>query len=289
MKVGFIGLGHMGMPMARNLKEAGVALVVYNRTPEKARALEVPVAENPAALARQVEVLITMLSDDTALRQVLFQEGVLEALKPGAIHLSMSTVSVAVAQELTRKHQEAGHTFISAPVFGRPEAAANKALLVVAAGPKEQVEAVQPLFQSLGRAHHHVGEEPWQANLFKIAGNFWISSMIETMGESFALLRKAKTDHHHFFTIMMNLFQSPIYESYGKRMLEEKKQAVGFPLIHGLKDVQLVMEAARDFFVPMPFASVLKDNCTSAVNHGKENIDWSSALVRQIAENAGIS
>lgn len=288
MKVGFIGLGNMGSAMATNLKQASVDLHVYNRTREKAEKLGVPVAASAAALAAQVDVLITMLSNDQALKETMEGDtGALAGLKPGALHISMSTVSLSIVRELTHQHQEAGQAFLSAPVFGRPDAAANAKLVVVVGGSKSKAESVQSLFQHLGRAWHHVGEEPWKANLFKVAGNFWISSMIETIGESTTLVKKAGGNQEQFFEILTSLFQSPIYESYGRNILTENFEPAGFALKHGLKDVQLVADAARQFTVPMSFVSALRDNYTQAVNQGKADIDW-SGLSKQIAENAGL-
>lgn len=288
MKVGFIGLGTMGSKMAANLKNAGIDLQVYNRTREKAEALGVPVADSPTDLAGKVDVLITMLSNDQALRHVMLgDEGALSGLKSGALHISMSTVSIDIAKELAAKHQQADQHFLSSPVFGRPDAAEKAGLVILAAGPKEKAESVQVLYQHMGKAWHYVGEEPWKANLFKVSGNFWISSVIETMGESFALLKKAGANHEKFFEIMTSVFQSPLYENYGKNILSENFEPAGFALKHGLKDVQLVADAARTFSVPMYFVSVLRDNYTLAANQGKADIDWSS-LAKQFAENSGV-
>ena len=274
--------------MAATLQQADIDLQVYNRTRKKAENLGVPVADSPAELASRVDVLITMLSNDQALRETMEGDaGALSGLPPGALHISMSTVSLNIVQELTHRHQQAGQAFLSAPVFGRPDAAANAQLVVVVAGDRSKAESVQDLFKHLGKAWHYVGEEPWKANLFKVAGNFWISSMIETIGESTALLRKAGGNHEQFFKILTSLFQSPIYEGYGKNILAENFEPAGFALRHGLKDVQLVADAARQFTVPMSFVSALRDNYTQAVNQGKADIDW-SGLSKQIAENAGL-
>ena len=288
MKVGFIGLGRMGSKMAANLIEAGIDLQVYNRTREKADLLGAPLADSPAALASNVDVLITMLSDDQALHDTMLgTDGAIAGLKPNALHISMSTVSIEIIKALTEKHRHAGQHFLSSPVFGRPDAAETAGLVIVVAGSQEQAKAVRHLYQHMGKAWHYVGEEPWKANLFKIAGNFWISSMIETIGESTTLLKKAGANHEQFFEILTGIFQSPIYENYGKNILHEKYEPAGFALKYGLKDTQLIADAARTFLVPMPFVSALRDNYTLAVNRGKADIDW-SGLARQIGENGGM-
>jgi 3-hydroxyisobutyrate dehydrogenase-like beta-hydroxyacid dehydrogenase len=191
MRVGFIGLGNMGGGMAANLLNAGHALTVYNRTPAKADALVVEgatLAKTPSAAARG-DVVITMLADDAAVEHVGFgAEGVLRSLKPGSIHVSMSTISVALAERLANAHQAAGQQFMTAPVFGRPEAAATGKLFIVAAGEPKTVQACLPLFEILGQHTFVIADEPPKANLVKLSGNFLIAAVIETLGEAFALV-----------------------------------------------------------------------------------------------------
>jgi 3-hydroxyisobutyrate dehydrogenase-like beta-hydroxyacid dehydrogenase len=291
MRIGFIGLGNMGAAIARNLVEAGHQMTVYNRSREKAEpfaALGVQIADSPAQLCHGNEAVVTMLSDDAAVEQVVFgDDGLASALATGAAHISHSTISVSLARRLQREHAVRNQGYISSPVFGRPEAAANKQLIVVPAGPAELVERFRPLFNAIGRKTYEVGSEPWQANAIKLCGNFMIVSMLETFAEAFATMRKAGVDPHTFLAVMEDLFGSPVYKNYGRIMADEKFDPAGFALKLGAKDVRLVLEAAQEFSAPMPLASLIRDHFVDAIAHGQQDLDWSS-LSRVLARNAGL-
>src|SRR5581483_550469 len=186
MKVGFIGLGNMGAPMAANLLKAGHELTVYNRSAKKAQ----PLVDQGARLvatpadASKGDVVFTMLADDSALESLVFGEaGILGGLGNGAIHISSSTISVALSEKLTAEHAKRNQRFISAPVFGRPEAAANARLFVTVAGPTDAVQSCMPLFEAIGQKTFHFGDRPSNANLVKLSGNFLIASTIEILSE----------------------------------------------------------------------------------------------------------
>jgi 3-hydroxyisobutyrate dehydrogenase-like beta-hydroxyacid dehydrogenase len=290
MKAGFIGLGSMGLPMARNLLKAGHEVTVYNRTLERAESLR---AEG-ANIARQAgdacrsDVLITMLADDPAMRAVVFGGQLIPELAAGAVHVSMSTISVALAQELAQAHTEAGSQFISAPVFGRPEAAEAAKLAIVAAGPARAIAKCQPLFDAMGNRTFVVGEEPSKANTVKLAGNFLILSVIESLGEAYALLRKSGVAPEQFLEIMTStLFAAPVYKTYGNLIAKEQFLPAGFKLPLGLKDVSLLLAAAADARAPMPVASLVRDHILAAIARNGEDLDWSS-FSRISAENAGL-
>jgi 3-hydroxyisobutyrate dehydrogenase-like beta-hydroxyacid dehydrogenase len=290
MKAGFIGLGNMGLPMARNLLKAGHEVTVYNRTRERAESLRTEGATiaDQAADACGSDVLITMLADDQAMRAVVVGEQLIPKLAAGAVHVSMSTISVALAQELTRAHAQAGNRFISAPVFGRPEAAEAAKLAVVAAGPAKMIERCQPLFDAMGQCTFIVGEEPFNANTVKLAGNFLILSVIESLGEAYALLRKSGIAPEKFLEIMTStLFAAPVYKTYGNLIAKEQFVPPGFKLPLGLKDVSLVLAAAADARAPMPVASLVRDHILAAIARNGEDLDWSS-FSKISAENAGL-
>jgi 3-hydroxyisobutyrate dehydrogenase-like beta-hydroxyacid dehydrogenase len=291
MKIGFIGLGHMGSGMARNLLRAGHEVVVFNRSREKAEVLVADgarVADTPAGVCSVSEAIMTMLADDRAVEQVVFGENAIaSALPVGAIHISCSTISIALAKRLAAEHRRRGQRYLSVPVFGRPEAAESKNLLVVAAGPPEVVEQCRPLFDAIGRQTFVVGSDPSQANAVKLCGNFMIAAMLEAFGEAYATLRKADVLPHTFLEVMSMLFGSPVYANYGRLIADEKFEPAGFALRLGLKDVRLVLEAAEEFAAPMPLASLLRDNFLSAMAHGQADQDWSS-VVRVAARNAGV-
>lgn len=290
MKAGFIGLGNMGLPMARNLLKAGHEVTVYNRTRERAESLRTEGATVAAQAADACgnDILITMLADDRAVRAVVFDGQLIPRLAPGAVHVSMSTISVALAQELARAHTEAGNQFVSAPVFGRPEAAEAAKLAVVAAGPAKMIERCQPLFDAMGQHTFIVGEEPSNANTVKLAGNFLILSVIESLGEAYALLRKSGVEPEKFLEVMTStLFAAPIYKTYGNLIAKEQFLPAGFKLTLGLKDVSLVLAAAADARAPMPVASLVRDHILAAIARNGGDLDWSS-FSKISAENAGL-
>ncbi len=281
----------MGSGMARNLLRGGHQVVVYNRSRAKAGALVgagARVADSPADACRGSEAVVTMLADDRAVEQVVFGEnGIASGLPAEGIHVSCSTIGIAQAKRLAAEHGRRGQGYLSAPVFGRPEAAESKNLLVVAGGRAELVERCRPLFDAIGRQTFVVGPEPWQANAVKLCGNFMIASMLEAYGEAFATLRKADVAPLAFVEIMSALFGSPVYANYGRLMAEAKFEPAGFALRLGLKDVRLVLEVADECAAPMPLASLIRDHLLSALAHGQGDLDWSS--VGKVAQRrAGI-
>jgi 3-hydroxyisobutyrate dehydrogenase-like beta-hydroxyacid dehydrogenase len=291
MKVGFIGLGNMGAGMAANLLKAGHELTVYNRTSEKTR----PLAEQGAwaasdpAEAAGGDVVFTMLADDNAVEQVVFGEkGILASLQPAAVHVSSSTISVALAERLTAAHETKGQQFISAPVFGRPEAAAAAKLFVVVAGQPDAVEKCMPLLSAIGQRTFRFGEKPSSANLVKLSGNFLIASVIESLSEAMALVGKAGLDQHEYLEFLTStLFTAPVYKTYGGLIAERKYQPVGFAAPLGLKDVRLALAAGEQFRVPLPLASLIRDRFLTLLARGGESLDW-VAISRVAAEEAGL-
>jgi 3-hydroxyisobutyrate dehydrogenase-like beta-hydroxyacid dehydrogenase len=291
MDVGFIGLGHMGAPMALNLLKAGHRVTVYNRTRGKAEAL----AREGAQVAERVadachgDVLITMLSDDRAVEDVVFSEGgALNALDRNAIHISMSTISVALSDRLAEAHGKAGQGYVAAPVFGRPEAAAAARLFIIAAGADGTIARCQPLFDAMGQQTFVISAKPSEANLVKLTGNFLIASMLESLGEAFALVRKSGLDPHRYLNILTStLFSAPVYRTYGSIIAEDRLPADGFKMSLGLKDMRLALAAADARTVPMPVASLVRDHFIEAVAQGKGDADW-SGLAQLAARRAGL-
>jgi len=292
MNIAFIGLGNMGSPMAANLIKAGHKLTVYNRTRSRAEALQsegARVANTPGEAASGAEVAITMLADDHALESVVFGKGsLLDSLPPNAIHVSMSTISVALSRRLAAAHAERKQHYVSAPVFGRPEAAAAAKLFIVAAGPAAQIDRCRPLFDSMGQKTFIAGDDASGANLMKLAGNFLITAVIEGLAESFALVRKAGLDANLFHEILTNsLFNAPIYKTYGALINSQKFEPAGFKLPLGLKDNRLLLAAAEENAVPMPMASLVRDRFLTALGQGMGELDW-SAISKLSAKDAGL-
>jgi 3-hydroxyisobutyrate dehydrogenase-like beta-hydroxyacid dehydrogenase len=268
MRLAFLGLGHMGAGMARNLIAAGHELTLYNRSREKAEGLGAPVAATAEEACRGAEAAVTMLADDRAEEETMW-----DALPAGAVHIACSTISTACARRLAERHQG---RYLSAPVFGRPETAEKKQLLVCPAGPPELVERFRPVFDALGRATFVAGTEPWQANALKLCGNFMIASMIESFGEAYGTMRRASLDPLLFLEVMSALFGSPVYANYGRIIADEAFEPAGFALKLGLKDMRLVLEMAFECASPMPIASLLRDRLLDAAGHGQAEKDWSS-------------
>jgi 3-hydroxyisobutyrate dehydrogenase-like beta-hydroxyacid dehydrogenase len=291
MKVGFIGLGHMGEPMARNLLEAGHEVTVFNRTRRKAEALAeagARIAERPADACRG-DALITMLTGDEALEAVGWGEGnILGALPKGGLHIGMSTISVALSDRLADAHGERGQLYLAAPVLGRPEAAAAAKLFILAAGPADGMSRAEPLFKALGQQVFTWGDKPSAANLVKLSANFLIAAMIECLGEAMALVRKGGIDPRRYVEMLTTtLFAAPVYKTYGAIIADEKFTPAGFNMAMGFKDVRLALAAAEASRVPMPAASVVRDHFIAGLAQGQGELDW-AALSRIIASNAGL-
>ena len=291
MNLGFIGLGAMGSPIAANLLAAGHDVTVFNRTRAKADALAAQGAHVAASVsdAACIPVVMTMLADDAAAESIcLGARGLLESLPLGGVHVSLSTIGADLSRRLAEAHAARGQHFVAAPVFGRPDAAAARRLVVVAAGKSAAVERVRGPLEDIGRKLFVIGEEPPAANVVKLAGNFLIVSVLESLGESFALLRRAGVEPATFLEIVNgNLFQSPIYENYGRIVGEKRYEPAGFKLRLGLKDVRLLLAAAEAHGVPMPTASVLHDDLLAAVANGMGDLDW-AALAEVSARRAGL-
>ena len=290
MRVGFIGLGHMGSGMAANVLAAGHEVTVYNRTPGKMQPL---VQKGAQAAARVADVcrgdaIITMLADDSALESVAFgADGVISSLGKGIVHICMSTISTGLSERLTAAHAEAGQHFVAAPVFGRPQAAAEAKLFIVAAGDKGAVDACMPLFDALGQKTFYFGEKPQAANLIKLSGNFLIASVIEALGEAMALVGKAGVDLRQYLDLLTStLFSAPVYQTYGSLITEQKFKPAGFAAPLGHKDIRLTLAAAETLRVPMPLASLLHDRFLTLLAQGGDALDW-SAIAGLSAKDSG--
>jgi 3-hydroxyisobutyrate dehydrogenase-like beta-hydroxyacid dehydrogenase len=291
--VAVIGLGNMGLPIAANLLAAGFPLVVYNRTEERARPLVAKgaaLARSPAEAGGRVRIVFTMVADDLALDAVVGGErGLLAGLTPGGIHVGMSTVEPATSRRLADAHRAHGSHYVAAPVFGRPETAEQGKLYVIAAGPAAALEAARPALQVLSRGIAHVGDDPGQANLVKLTGNFLLLVMLEALGEAFAFVEKAGLDRLAVLdTLNGALFTSPVYHANGERMCRGAFRPAGFQMALGLKDVRLILRTADRLGVPMPAASLAHDHLLSAVARGNGDLDW-TAVSEVLREAAGLT
>jgi len=291
MDIGFIGLGQMGQGMAANFIKAGHQVTVYNRSPDKAAALinaGARQANSPAEAARGLAVF-TMLADDKAVEAVTFgEDGILSGLPAGGLHISASTIGVALAERLAAAHRQAGQRYLSAPVFGRPDAAAAGKLFVVAAGAEDALRDTAPLFEAIGQRTFIVGDTPAHANLVKLSGNFLIASVIEALGEAFALVTKGGVDAQAYLDVLTStLFAAPVYKTYGGLIAEKKFEPAGFAAPLGQKDIRLTLAAAESLGVAMPVASLLRDRFLTLIAQGGAHLDW-SAVGGMAARDAGV-
>ena len=288
MRIGFIGLGQMGRGMASRLLDAGHELVVWNRSEGAADSL---IARGARRAARPEgalggEVVISMLADDAAVRTVWIESG-LAARTPSAVtHLNMASVSLALARELAAAHRASGSSYVSAPVFGRPEFAARGQLDIVAAGSADALARCRPLFATLGRRWFQAGSEAHQANVIKIARNLVLASLIESLGEAFALVSASGGSAEKFLDIITSTSMSaPAYKDYGRRILHSAPEST-FPLRLGLKDVELALAAARDSGLELPGARMIRDHHRAAIAQGYGDKDWAD-LGNWIIAHAG--
>jgi 3-hydroxyisobutyrate dehydrogenase-like beta-hydroxyacid dehydrogenase len=290
MEAGFLGLGNMGHAMAANLVHAGHQVRVWNRSPDKARDLIAAGAQQAAtpAEAARTGVALTMLADDDAVLSVVEGEaGLLAGLPPGGLHVSMSTISYQLGERLTELHAAHGQTFVSAPVFGRPPAAAAAKLFIAAAGPPDQLARAAPLFQAISQRVFQLGERPPAANLVKLCGNFMILCAIEGMAEAMTLAGKAGIEKTALLEVLTGtIFGAPVYQTYGEILAADRYRPAGFRAPLGLKDMRLTGAAAEQLRTPMPFLGVIRDHLLQTIATEGEDIDW-SALALAVERNAG--
>jgi len=292
MKIGFLGLGNMGAGIAANLIKAGHDTLVWNRSAAKADpllGLGARLTVTPRQCASGRDVVITMLADDAALHAVIQgEDGLMAGLGATGLHVSMSTISVATAERLKIDHAAHGQRFVSAPVFGRPEAAAAAKLFVVAAGEEADLQKVAPIFAAISQRVFKLGADPAAANLVKLCGNFMILAAVEAMGEAMTLAAKGGVQRSQLLEVLTgSLFDVPLYRNYGAMLAEQRFMPAGFAAPLGLKDMRLAAQAADTLRVPMPLLGVLRDHLLQTIAVEGEDIDW-SGIGRTIAKNAGV-
>ena len=282
MKIGFIGLGSLGTPIAINLKESGHELYVYNRTVSRTAPLASKgaiVCENIAALAKECSIVFTIVSDDAALKSISEgADGLIKHLAAGSIHVSMSTILPQTAADLASLHEINGQHYLAAPVFGRPEAAAAKKLNYVISGAEAVRRKIEPLLKDAGALGvFHFGDTFTAANTVKLCGNFLIASALEAIGESAALAIQSGVNAAEMWQMFLHtLFNTPLYQNYSNIILQKKFEPAAFTAKLGLKDMNLVLQQAESVNQNMPLANLLKNNMQQLVNSGRDQIDWSA-------------
>lgn len=291
-KIGFIGTGMMGFPMVRNLLKSGYDVMVYNRTPEKAASLielGASVEKNPLNVAQPGGIVMSCVSEDDALTAVVGENGQLaERLGKNGIHVSMSTILPGTAARLARQQSAFGGYYIAAPVMGRPDVVLAKKQSYFVAGDENAKKRVEPLLEAIGMKIFDFGVLPENANVAKLAANFLIASAIEAMAEAFTLVSKNNGDSDKLLEALgSTLFACPIYQNYGRQILDKKYVEPLFKLRLGQKDVRLVAETAAESKTAMRFARVLQDRFSEAVAHGLSDYDW-TAIASEVEKEAGL-
>lgn len=284
MRIGFLGLGQMGSAMARRLLAAGHELAVWNRTEGRTEPLireGAIAAATPAEAELGADAVITMLFDDAAHEEVLFgANGLMDALSPGGLHISCSTISVGLSERLTREHARRGQEFVAAPVFGRPNVAEAGKLLIVVAGAEKAVERARPALEPMARGISVVGTEPRMAHALKLGGNFLISAMIHSLGEAFVYAEGQGIAPETFLeTVNSALFQSPFYAAYGNVMLHPPEKP-GATIELGAKDLRLLREAAASRGTNLSLADNLAEVFAEARKVGLGQEDWAVGQYR---------
>jgi 3-hydroxyisobutyrate dehydrogenase-like beta-hydroxyacid dehydrogenase len=283
MDIGFIGLGEMGTAMVANILKAGHNVRVWNRSPERAQRLVEAGARVVGSVAEAFtgDAVFSMLADDAAVREVINAQ-VLEQAPRGQIHVNMATISVALAEELAHAHAQRGLNYVAAPVMGRPDVAAAGKLTIVAGGPAEAIDRVQPVFDAVGQKTWRIGSHAQQANVMKLATNFMLASAVETLGEASAMLAGHGVAMQDFLDVITSgLFQGVVYQGYGKMIAEQRYEPALFKARLGMKDVRLAIAAAESVNTPMPIASVVRDSLIEAMAHGDGDKDF--AVLGQVA------
>lgn len=292
MKIGFVGLGAMGVGMARRLLDAGHSLSVHNRTEARADALVeagARFAKTPADASRDADLVISMLGDDHAVESLsLGPDGIADGLARDAIHVSCSTLSIGLAGRLAQAHSSRGQGYVSATVLGRPPAAAAGSLFIVAAGAATAIDRAGPAFEALGQRVFVVGEDPVQANLLKLSLNFMIFSTVEQMSEVFALNEKGGIAPETVLEVLTNsFFDAPVHRNYGRMIVDRAFDTQGGPVGIAVKDTALLLEAGGSLGVPMPMGSLVRDRLLATIAQGEQALDF-TVMSRRARQDAGL-
>src|SRR5262245_4920574 len=279
--VGFIGLGRMGSGIARNIQKAGFGLVVYNRTPEKTRPFEasgVTAEQTPRQAAAGTDFVVTSLMDDRSVFDVVTGNyGILAGMRPGAIHIGTTTISPSLSTHLAKLHAEQSTHYLAAPVGGRPDWAAAGKLLTFVGGTPEVIERCRPVLQAYTAEIIVVGEDAAVAASMKLAGNFFVACLMEALGQTFVFAEKRGIDLEFMANMFKAIMPHPGLQHYmDKIRFRNFTVDAGFSLEGGLKDLQLMLDAAAEVHVTLPYANVIRDHCITALAHGMKDRDWST-------------
>lgn len=288
MKVAIVGLGNMGSGIASRILQAGHTVCVWNRTPLKMRPLTEAGAKASATsqeAVRDADVVLTSLMDDSSeLQMVEGPNGFLSAMSPGAVHLCVTTISSECADRLSQIHGARGTRFVSGPVVGRPDSAANGELITFLGGEATAIDHVVSVCNAYARKVFQMPGRPGLANAMKLCVNYMAVSIIEVMGEIYAFGDKVALDPEVIKETFLGAFAAPALKIYASKIKQrEFTSDVGFTLIGGLKDVRLMLSAAANAGVRFDIAEVVERKMIKAIDLGMADADWSgfTAITRQ--------
>jgi len=292
-KICFLGLGNMGLPIVKNLIEAGYHVQVYNRSISKADELDqsaITRCSTPAEAATDVKFVLSILSDDEVVREAITgEDGILMTMAEDAIHISMSTISPETSKEMADLHEESGSHYLTSPVFGRPDAAAAKKLWVCISGQRAIKDLAKPILETIGQGVIDFGEDVRAANVVKLTGNFMILASLELMSEAYTLAEKYNVDRNAVSEFLSStLFSAPIFKNYGKLIAQKQYEPVGFKAKLGYKDARLAFQLSQLSETPMPLVSLIHNRMLSAVAKGWGERDWVEAISRGVTDDAGL-
>lgn len=275
-RIAFIGVGSMGAAIIPHLLGAGFQVSAWSRRSEAVEALP---GVTPLARAHDAflghDVVMTMLSDDAAVREVIIDSGALRAAHGRVVHIVMSTLSTRFVSEIQAAHRDAGVGYVAAPVFGVPAVAARAELNVLLAGADADVQTAMPVLAVISKQIWPLGQEPVRANIAKIAGNMMITLAIEAMAEASALVEGHGLPAADFFDVVtQTMFACPSYQRYA-RNIATQSYAPGFKLALGLKDVNLALDAAAEAGAAVPSAKIVQNSMQQAMQDGNAAKDWS--------------
>ena len=289
MRIAFLGLGKMGSAIAGLLVKKGYGVAVWNRSEgprTKLAELGATAAGTPAEAVSGARVVFTMLNDDEAVESVLFEQGALQAMAKGAVHVSMSTMSVPLAERLETEHAERGQGYLGCPVFGRPAVAKAGKLWLAVAGPEDLVLEMTPVLDVFSRGISVVGTRPHLAHAVKLGGNFLITAMIASLSEAFVFAEHSGIDQEQFLeTVNSALFQSPFYASYGQVMLHPPEEAAATVAL-GDKDMRLFREAGKEIEMRTPMADIFQQHFNAAMEAGSSDEDWAAGYLKLVRSQA---
>ena len=279
MKVAFIGLGNMGAGIAGCILKTGHDLTVWNRTAAKADALVAggaKLAPSAAAAAQEADVVITSLMDDASVLEMA-KGSLLPAMKPGAIHLCVTTISPGCADALAHLHATAGTHYVAGPVIGRPDAAAAGQLATYLAGAHDAVATVKPVCESYARMVVEISDRPSVANCMKLIVNYAGASIIEIIGETYAFAEKCEVGTAHVQQFFQMAFAHPAMKMYAEKARKrDYQQDVGFAMSAGLKDVRLMLAAADQAGVAFEIGRIIERKMLKALSSDLAGADWSA-------------